>query len=235
MDLTVLEGELHAVVGPNGSGKSTLFKCLSGSIPTDAGRVELGGLVLDALGERERSLAGLVRTFQRVVVMPDLSPREHVELGLRQRSDQAGWLAAVLKTPGYRDSAGARHLGAESILRIFGLSAWADVDPLSLSGARQRMLQLATAVATGPRVLLLDEPAAGMGTDDLEGLAAALFRLREMGLAIVVVEHNMMFVRRLADRVTVMNEGRLLAHGAPRKVVADPRVQAAYLGTGLAP
>ncbi len=232
MDLTVLEGELHAIVGPNGSGKSTLFKCLSGAIQTDSGRVELGGLVLDTMGERERSLAGLVRTFQRVVVMPDLSPREHVELGLRQRSDSAGWLGAVLKTPGYRDSAGVRRQGAESILRIFGLLAWADADPLSLSGARQRMLQLATAVATGPRVLLVDEPAAGMGQDDLDGLAGALFRLREMGLAIVVVEHNMMFVRRLADRVTVMNEGRLLAHGTPHEVVSDPLVQAAYLGPG---
>ncbi len=171
MDLTVLEGELHAIIGPNGSGKSTLLKCLSGSIQADRGRVDLGGLSLDRLDERWRARAGLVRTFQRVAVMPDLTPSEHVQLGLRQRSTNSGWLSALVKTPGYRDAARSGRQDAERLLRVFGLSPWADGDPLALSGAHQRMLQLATAVATGPRLLLLDEPAAGMGLEDVEGLA----------------------------------------------------------------
>jgi ABC-type branched-subunit amino acid transport system ATPase component/ABC-type branched-subunit amino acid transport system permease subunit len=231
MDLTVLESELHAIIGPNGSGKSTLLKCLSGSIQADSGRVDLAGLSLDHLDERWRARAGLVRTFQRVVVMPDLTPSEHVQMGLRQRSANSGWLAALLRTPGYRDAALSGRQDAQRLLRVFGLSPWADADPVALSGAQQRMLQLATAVATGPRLLLLDEPAAGMGPEDVEGLATALFRLREMGLTIVVVDHNIAFVRRLADRVTVMHEGTTLSQGTPRQVVADPKVRAAYLGT----
>jgi branched-chain amino acid transport system permease protein len=235
VDLEVNEGELHALIGPNGSGKSTLLKCLAGSIPADSGHVLLGGSAVDEMTERERSRAGLVRTFQRVVLMPDLNPRQHLELGLATRSEDAGWLAALLKTPGYRASAAERRNAADSLLETFGLGAFADADPQTVPGGRQRLLQVATAVATGPRVLLLDEPAAGMSQPDLEVLAGALERLRQGGLTIVVVEHNIGFVKRIADRVSVLDGGRMLATGTPRQVVANRRVRAAYLGGATTP
>jgi branched-chain amino acid transport system ATP-binding protein len=234
VDLTVREGEIHAIIGPNGSGKSTLLKCLTGAIEVDSGHVTLGAYSLDGLSESERSRAGVVRTFQRVVLMPGMSAREHVELGLSARAADSGWLLTLLKTPAHRGSARARLEAADSILETFGLARWADSIPPAMPGGRQRLLQVATAAATGPKILLLDEPAAGMGTAELEILAGALGRLRDMGVTMVLVEHNISFVARLAERVTVLDGGRTLAEGTPRQVVADSRVRAAYLGGSTA-
>jgi branched-chain amino acid transport system ATP-binding protein len=230
----VREGEIHAIIGPNGSGKSTLLKCLTGAIEVDSGQVTLGAESRDGLSESERSRAGVVRTFQRVVLMPGMSAREHVELGLSTRAADSGWLLTLLKTPAHRGSTRARLEAADSILETFGLARWADSIPPAMPGGRQRLLQVATAAATGPKILLLDEPAAGMGTAELEILAGALGRLRDMGVTMVLVEHNISFVARLAERVTVLDGGRTLAEGTPRQVVADSRVRAAYLGGSTA-
>lgn len=232
VDLQVPTGEIHGLVGPNGSGKSTLLRCLSGTLPPDGGSVILDGRWLDHLDETGRVAAGIVRTFQRTVVLPGLTVAEHVELGLARRSPGSAWGQALAKTPGYREGARARRAAALALLRQCGLVGSAEAEPEALSSGRQRLLQLVTAAAGGPSVLLLDEPAAGMRPDELELLERTIRQLAEYGLTLLVVEHNLRFLSRVVDRMTVLREGQVIATGRPQEIAADPHVRHAYLGSG---
>ena len=225
-------GTIHGLVGPNGSGKSTLLRCLAGGVGY-RGAVALEGRGLDGLAEFRRVRSGVARTFQRTAIMPNLQAGEHVQVGLRVRSRHADWAQALFRTPAHRAEAAEGRERAVEILELFGLGDSVHALPGSLSAGRQRLLQIATAFATGPRALLLDEPAAGMDMGELDLLRRALRDIAAQGTAVLLIEHNMAFLARVAERVTVLDEGRVLVHGTPAEVAANPEVRRAYLGSGI--
>ncbi len=223
--LTLRAGVVHALVGPNGSGKSTLLKALAGEILT--GSIEVHGLQVADLPVHDRVRAGVVRTPQQTAVMPRLPADRQVAVGARGGTAVPGEVVRhLLATPSSRQlSSVAQPLATADLGHVVG------ADPQLLTSGDQRLLQVARAVATGARVLLLDEPAAGMSADERRRLVLVLRRLAGNGAAVLLVEHDMRLVGEVADEVTVLDQGRVLAHGHPEDVRADPAVRRAYLGT----
>lgn len=231
VDLLLRGGEVHALVGPNGSGKTTLLDVLAGELTPRAGAVEVAGHPAPA-GPERRVLAGVARTPQRTVVPAGSTPRRQVAIGARGGMPGPGAVIRhLLATPGSRDAAVARERVVARALDRTGLADRADDDPRALPVGAQRLLQVARATATGAQVLLLDEPAAGMTAAERAHLAAVLRDLAGNGHAVLLVEHDMRLVSAVADRVTVLDRGQVLATGTPDQVRADPAVRSAYLGT----
>jgi branched-chain amino acid transport system permease protein len=206
-------GRITALVGPNGSGKTTVLRMLAGALAPDAGRVEAGRTA---------------RTLQSTAIFPTLTPLDHVLVASSARRRRGGLLRSLFATPKARDE-DARFTGdARRLLERFGVAH--DVPAGELPVTDQRALMLASAYATGAPILLVDEPTAGASHAEAERIAELLRSLRDEGLAILLVEHNLGLVRRLADRVIVLDAGRVIADGAPDAVAADERVRTAYLG-----
>lgn len=228
--ITLYGGQVHALVGPNGSGKSTLLKALAGAI--DAGTVEVDGRVHRARGVRDRVRSGVARTPQHTAVLPRLAAHRQVGVGVRGgSSERAAVVRHLLATPTSRRGHDERVIA--SALEETGLGHLHGADPQRLATGDQRLLQIARAVATGARVLLVDEPAAGMTAAERSRLATVLRRLAGNGLAVLLVEHDMRLIGEVADTVTVLDVGRVLASGPVDVVRADPAVHRAYLGGGL--
>ncbi len=230
VDLDIRGGEVHALVGPNGSGKSTLLRVLAGALPADSGAITLDGAPVPRAGSQAaRVRAGVVRTYQRTALLPGLSPLRQAQIGARRPSPYAV-LRHLLATPSSRGETSAREAAGAVALASCGLAARADAVAVQLPAGEQRLLQVARAVATGARVLLLDEPAAGMSGAERAELVTVVHRIAGSGRAVLVVEHDMALVGRIADRVTVLAAGRAIASGPPAAVRADPVVRRAYLG-----
>ena len=229
VDLALRAGQVHALVGPNGSGKSTLLAVLAGDVRPHAGRVEVDGRPAGD-GPGARVLAGVARTPQRTVVLPGATPARQVAVGARGGS-RGGVARHLLATPRSRAGAAVQVAAVDDALDVTGLGSVRDTGPGALTVGEQRLLQVARVVATGARVLLLDEPAAGMSADERTRLAGVLRTLAGNGAAVLLVEHDMRLVGAVADVVTVLDVGRVLASGTPDEVRADPAVRAAYLGT----
>jgi ABC-type branched-subunit amino acid transport system ATPase component len=240
VDLTVQAGAVHALVGPNGSGKSTLLRVLAGDLAPDAGTVEVAAVSTTTPAPmpgtpmrpttRARVLAGVARTPQSLVVLPRARPARQVAVGARAGEPRGTVLRHLLATPASRDLERQRQAVVASALRAAGLSDVADRDPRRLTVGEQRRLQLARVLATGAGVLLLDEPAAGLSADERARLVPLLRALARNGHAVLLVEHDMRLVGAVADHVTVLDRGRVLAAGPPDRVRADPAVRRAYLG-----
>ena len=230
VDMDVRAGEVHALIGPNGAGKSTFFNMISGVDDPTTGTVSLMGQPMAGKPSRAFARLGLGRTFQHVRLLGQRSVLENVALGAHLRG-QRGWVAAMLRT----DRAEEAALLAEARRQIerCGLLDYIDTPAASLPLGQQRIVEIARALAGQPSLLLLDEPAAGLRHLEKQSLAKLLSQLRAEGLAILVVEHDMEFVMNLADRVTVLEFGTVIASGTPAAVQADPRVLAAYLGGDL--
>jgi branched-chain amino acid transport system ATP-binding protein len=223
VSLTVEPGEVHALIGPNGAGKTTLIAQVAGSLAPDAGVVRLGGRDVTALPEHARARLGLARTFQITSVFPELTALENAALAAQAASDRPGRMAGrVADDPALTGAALAA-------LAETGLTERAHAPARTLAHGEKRALELAMALAQKPGVLLLDEPMAGAGRDETERLTATLARLKGR-VAMLLVEHDMGAVFALADRVSVLVAGRLVATGAPAAIRADPAVRAAYLG-----
>jgi branched-chain amino acid transport system permease protein len=232
VDLDVRAGEVHALVGPNGSGKSTVLRVAAGVVPAQDGRVLApDGSTPQRLGSAARVRAGVVRTLQRTAILGDLEPATQVAVGARarERARQLG-LRELVRTPHAVRAARDRGATAGAAIDLVGLASRAHVSTSALDSAEQRLLQIGRAVATGAPVMLLDEPAAGMSEEQRRRLADVLRRLAESGRGVLLVEHDMRLVGRVADRVTVLAEGKVLATGSPDQIRADPAVRRAYLG-----
>ncbi len=225
--LAIIPGELHAVIGPNGAGKTTLIALLDGEIAADGGRVLLGGEDITDLPTPARSARGLARSFQITSIFGEFSVLDNVALAVQAHAGHSFrfWRPAR-REAALRDP-------ARAILERIGLAARADLPAASLAHGEKRALEIAMALAAKPLVLLLDEPMAGMGPDESRQMVALLQGLKG-SVSILLVEHDMDAVFALADRISVLVYGRLIATGTPEAIRADAAVRAAYLGDGPA-
>jgi ABC-type branched-subunit amino acid transport system ATPase component len=220
----VAAGELLALIGPNGAGKTTTFNLVNGQLAPDAGQVLLAGTDVTGASPREIALAGVGRTFQVAATFASMTVRENVEVALLAHGGAAGSLRGR--------ASGARHAQAEALLANVGLAELADRHCATLPYGDVKRVELAIALAGNPRLLLMDEPTAGMAPRErgaLMALAAGLARRDR--LAVLFTEHDMDVVFGHADRIVVLDRGKVIAQGTPDAIRADPRVQAVYLGT----
>jgi branched-chain amino acid transport system ATP-binding protein len=226
VSLDIHTGELHAVIGPNGAGKTTLINQISGMLEPSDGRIFLNGEDITALSPNARATRGLARSFQITSVLPRFSALENVALAVQARSGSS------YQFTGRADSEALLNEAAMAALNEVSLDHRAGVLAAHLSHGEKRALELAIALAMQPKLLLLDEPMAGTGPEESERLIVVLRRLKGR-FAMMLVEHDMNAVFALADRISVLTYGRILASGAPAAVRADPAVMQAYLGEEL--
>jgi ABC-type branched-subunit amino acid transport system ATPase component len=225
------EGVVAGLIGPNGAGKSTLLSILSGFLRPDSGTVTFAGRDVARAGPSRTARMGLVRTFQEAAPIAGLSVLDNVRVGMHTRF-ASGPVAALLHLPGARRQELALRDDAVRLLGEVGLSSLENVDAGRLTFGQLRFLEIARALAAAPRLLLLDEPTAGLNATESELLAGLIRRIRHIGgLGLLLVDHNVPFLFNLCDRITVMNYGEIIAEGAPHFIEKDPAVHAAYLGT----
>ncbi len=232
ISLTIPAGVVFSIIGPNGAGKSTLLNLISGIYQPDAGTMTFDGIDLVGMGAHRRVRHGLARTFQKIRLFKQLSVLENVIAGFHTRHDIPAWQYIVHGAAFRRDHKRCRD-EAMDLLTFVGLSGRSQMTAGSLSYGEQRMLEIARALATAPRLLMVDEPAAGLNAVEVDALLTRIAKLRERGITVVMVEHNMDLVMKIADRIIVMDYGQYLFEGVPAEVQAHRGVIAAYLGAEI--
>ncbi|RZN34870.1 ABC transporter ATP-binding protein [Bradyrhizobium sp. Leo121] len=220
----VPEGKIVGIIGPNGAGKTTLFNVITGAYRADSGTVRLNGTALNGLPPHQIAREGIARTFQNIRLFPSMTVWEHLLVAQPHRES---WWRRLLPV-GWGDP--AAQVRAVEVMEFFGLTDLRDRPAKSLPYGMQRRVEMARALTARPKLLLLDEPVAGMNHDEAEEIRQLMLKLRATGLTILLIEHDMNFVMRLCDYLYVLDFGVLIAEGAPSEVRTNPRVLDAYLG-----
>jgi len=233
IDLDVPEGSLFAVIGPNGAGKTTFFNMLSGFLAPTAGAIALDGKDITRVTQEKIAAMGLIRTFQLVQMFQGMSAAENVEVGSHLRT-RGGVASALLRPPWLRRQEEDIRAKARELLDFVGLGRQADMNAELLPYGQQRLLEVARAMAAEPRLLLLDEPAAGLNSHETDALAEVIQHINQRGITVLLIEHDVGLVTRIAHRIAVLDFGCKIAEGAPDEIKKHPDVIAAYLGTETA-
>jgi len=227
--MTVRQGEILGLIGPNGAGKTTFFNCLTGLYKPTEGRVRLLG---NDLPPKPRAvvMAGMARTFQNIRLFGNMTALENVMVGRYCRTSSMA-LTSILRGPKFRREERETRARAQELLDFVGLGKSSEHLARNMPYGDQRRLEIARALATDPKLLLLDEPTAGMNPRETQQASDLIFRIRDSGLAVVVIEHDMRFIFNLCDRVLCLVNGEVLVEGTPNEVQSDPRVIEAYIGS----